>query len=400
MHTNLLVDQMLGNCLSRLHAKLAQAVKAAVSSALRGAHLSLSQLARALEPSTAMRHRIKRIDRLLGNDALHGARQDIYRQVAAQWLTQVGQLLVVIDWSDVTPDQRWHLLRASVAVEGRSVTLYEEIHPQHKYGNLEVHRHFLQRLASMLPAGHAPTIMTDAGFRSTRFELVAQHRWHWVGRIRGKDMVRIGTGHWQRCTQLYPAATSDAQAFADAYYVRSHPVACRLILLQRVPKGRTRRTHKGQRSRCRSSLKAARRGREPWLLACSPSLAHLSAQAIAGLYAQRMRIEQSFRDLKNERLGLGLSATRSRSSRRLEILLLIGHLAGWLLRLIGECAQQRQMQRYFQSVGRHKREHKEISTLTLARRIIDAGESWLRKLRLEQALELLRRQAQQACFIE
>jgi len=32
--------------------------------------------------------------------------------------------LVVIDWSDVTADQQWRLLRASVAVEGRSVTLY------------------------------------------------------------------------------------------------------------------------------------------------------------------------------------------------------------------------------------------------------------------------------------
>ncbi|RCX09269.1 IS4 family transposase [Extensimonas vulgaris] len=396
MHLHKRIEQMLGSCMAGLHAKLAQAVKAAVCSALRGAHLSLSQLARSLEPTTAMRHRIKRIDRLLGNGALHDARKDIYSQVAAQWLTQIGQLLVVVDWSDVTPDQRWHLLRASVAVAGRSITLYEEVHAQEKYGNPDVHRLFLQRLASILPAGQPPIIMTDAGFRSTWFELVQQHGWHWIGRVRGKDMVRIGDGPWQRCTQLYPQATSHAQAFAQAHYVRSHAVACRLILLQREPKGRVRRTRKGQRARCRSSLKAARRGREPWLLACSPSLAHLSAQAIVKLYAQRMRIEQSFRDLKSERLGLGLSATRSRSGKRLEVLLLIGHLAGWLLRLLGECAQQRQMQRYFQSTGRSK--PKEISTLTLARRVIDAGESWLAQLRPKDALDLLRRQAQLACL--
>ena len=59
----------------------------------------------------------------------------------------------MIDWSDLTPDQRWHWLRASVAVEGRSVTLYEEAHPQCRLGNLKVHRQFLARVAELLTLG-------------------------------------------------------------------------------------------------------------------------------------------------------------------------------------------------------------------------------------------------------
>jgi hypothetical protein len=74
----------------------------------------------------------------------------------------------------------------------------------------------------------------------------------------------------------------------------------------------------------KASAKNARSAREPWLLASSVGLQHLSAEAIAGLYSQRMRIEQSFRDTKNLRLGLGLEAARSRSGKRLEILLPIG----------------------------------------------------------------------------
>jgi len=151
----------------------------------------------------------------------------------------------------------------------------------------------------------------------------------------------------------------------------------------------------GKRSRARTSLKSARSAREPWLLACSPGLAHLSPQAIVALYAQRMRIEQSFRDIKNERGGLGLSASRSRSGKRLETLLLIGHLAGWLMRLIGESAQQRQMQLQFQSVCRL--DHKEISVLTLARRVIDAGSGWLRRLRPKDSIASLHQQAWKAC---
>lgn len=84
MHARKIVDGMLCDCLSSLHATLAEAVKAAVCGALRGGRLSLSQLARSVESATTMRHRVKRIDRLLGNESLHGARTDIYREVAAQ----------------------------------------------------------------------------------------------------------------------------------------------------------------------------------------------------------------------------------------------------------------------------------------------------------------------------
>jgi len=395
MHAKKIVEGMLCDCLSSLHATLGKAVKVAVCGMLSGGRLSLSQLARSVASATAMRHRIKRIDRLLGNDSLHHARADIYRGVAAQWLTEVHQVLVVVDWSDATLDQRWHLLRAGAVVEGRSVTLYEEIHPQRKYGDREVHRRFLGRLATLLPTGCLPIIMTDAGFRSTWFDLVTQRHWQWVGRIRGKDMVSIAGGPWKRCTEVYPAATSRAQAFAEALYVRSNPTVCRLVLVKQVAKGRTRYTRAGLRSRSRASTKATRGAQEPWLLACSPGLAHLSPEAIVALYAQRMRIEQSFRDSKNEHGGLGLSASRSRSGKRLEILLLIGHLTAWLMRLIGECAQQCQMQLQFQSIPRL--DHKEISTLTLARRVIDAGASWLHRLRPQDALASLHQQAIEAC---
>lgn len=131
------------------------------------------------------------------------------------------------------------------------------------------------------------------------------------------------------------------------------------------------------------------------MLASSPGLHHLTPEAIVSLYAQRMRIEQSFRDIKNERIGLGLSASRSRSGVRLEILLMIGHLAGWLMRLIGESAQQYQMHLQFQSVAHPK--HKEISTQTLARRVLDAGGRWLRRLRPRDAINIIRQQAMHSC---
>jgi hypothetical protein len=124
------------------------------------------------------------MDRLPGNKAIHAKRMEIDGRLAAGWLDGIGTLLIVVDWSPVTTDQKWQLLRASVAVEGRSVTLYEEVHPQHRLGSRWVQQRFLGSLARLIPAGCEPIILTDAGFRSPWFGAVERRHWHWIGRIR------------------------------------------------------------------------------------------------------------------------------------------------------------------------------------------------------------------------
>ena len=140
MHAANIVARVVGPCLHGLHAKRAAACQRVVVAVVLGAALSLSAIALGIRAATRYRHRIKSVDRLLGNTALHAARAELYAALAARWLSGVRQVLLVVDWSDLTPDQRWHWLRASVAVEGRSVTLYEEVHPQRRLGNPKVHR--------------------------------------------------------------------------------------------------------------------------------------------------------------------------------------------------------------------------------------------------------------------
>jgi hypothetical protein len=119
------------------------------------------------------------------------------------------------------------------------------------------------------------------------------------------------------------------------------------------------------------SLKSARAQREPWLLAVSPRLDHLSAQAVVAVYAQRMQIEESFRDLKSERFGLGFSANRSTQRNRLGVLLLVGCLASFVLRLIGEVGKARQMEFQFQSNTRRSRPV--LSVISLALQLVQHG---------------------------
>lgn len=140
--------------------------------------------------------------------------------------------------------------------------------------------------------------------------------------------------------------------------------------------------------------KIAQRYREPWLISYSPALAHLGASAIVKLYAQRMRIEQQFRDTKNPVLGMGLAQSRSRSQQRLQALLLIAQIAELAKRLIGEAAKAQQLE--LQLTSNNIRNRATISVMTLAARVI-ANPRLLAKIRNAWPhIKTLRRQATNA----
>jgi Transposase DDE domain len=396
MHAAKIVTRILEPCLADLHAKRAQALLRSIVGLLIGGVLSLSALALSIQSATRFKHRLKSVDRLLGNVAIQSARHQLYAALASRWLGGVAQVLLVVDWSDLTADQRWQWLRASVVVDGRSMTLYEEVHPQRLYGHPKVHRQFLLRVSRLLPPGCTPIVMTDAGFHASWFKLVAARGWPFVGRLRGRDLVRQGDA-WMPIKALHKLAREGVRDLGHYLYVRSNPIDVRLVLARQSPRGRHRLNIYGRPRVGRASAKAARAAREPWLIAASPTLSHLSALAIIRLYSQRMRIEQSFRDTKNLRVGLGLQATRTRSGERLQMLLLIAHLASFVQRLIGEDAKARQLELDF--VAQRRPGRPEVSSLTLGRRILDAQGSWLSRLKPWTAVPQLTAQAKHACSV-
>lgn len=152
MHAITILHSILSSSLPEIHTKRLDSLLAAVEAAVSGSRLTLSALGRGLSGQTTVKHNIKRIDRLLGNDSLHAETPSVYGAIALQYLTGIPMPLIVIDWSDLTADRKWQLLRASVAIEGRSMTLYEEVHPQSRATSQSVHTAFLKRLAARLCA--------------------------------------------------------------------------------------------------------------------------------------------------------------------------------------------------------------------------------------------------------
>jgi len=189
MHALNIVQQLLRSCCPHIHTTRLTAILAAVAAAVRGRRLTLTELGRALIAKAHVKHSIKRVDRLLGNRHLAAERFDLYRALARRLVGARAQPLIVVDWTDLSLDRRWQLLRAAVPIGGRALTLYEEIHPLCRFANLRVHRAFLARLKGLLPEGTRPILVTDAGFRAPWFKAVNRLGWHWIGRIRNRDYL-------------------------------------------------------------------------------------------------------------------------------------------------------------------------------------------------------------------
>ncbi len=109
-----------------------------VMATLHGEVLTVTHLGRAIRIEAKEKHCIKRADRLLSNRRLQGERVQIYTALAQQLIGNKQRPVLIIDWSDMDECKRHFLLRASVPIEGHSLTLYEEVHTVKSNGGVGI----------------------------------------------------------------------------------------------------------------------------------------------------------------------------------------------------------------------------------------------------------------------
>lgn len=109
------------------------------------------------------------------------------------------------------------------------------------------------------------------------------------------------------------------------------------------------KTARGHRALSKKSRTNAEREREPWLIATSlPAESSLTGAVIAA-YRKRMQIEEGFRDTKDERYGLGLDMSLSKTKERYTVLLLVAALAAFVAWLFGKVAYGRKLHLKYQA---------------------------------------------------
>jgi hypothetical protein len=122
-----------------------------INSIVNGNSLTVTSMGRGIESKTSEKHSIKLSDRLCSNDHLHKERTKIYGGICQLWIPTNARPVILVDWSDLDDCKNAFLISATPACDGRSITLYLEVHPLNKKERPAIHKVFLAMLASLLP---------------------------------------------------------------------------------------------------------------------------------------------------------------------------------------------------------------------------------------------------------
>ena len=385
MHVKVLSQWLAHQGVIGHSARLAVVLRA-VGAVLTGGKLSLTHIGRHLAGQARVKHQIKAADRLLGNQHLHRERKGIYRAIARSVLLGKERPVIVVDWSDVQSGQQWAVLKAAVPAGGRAISVYERVFPYKHYHADAAHREFLRELHSILPEGCRPIIVTDAGFRGPWFRAVEALGWDWLGRLRGRARFLCNkSGKWLLTRSLFDRATSKPRHLGKVVLTRQSCYTARLYLV-RAHKIRTGRPHR--RRRTNNDVDYRRAHREPWLLATSLPHDHGSDRRIVALYAKRMQIEETFRDLKCHRWGFGLCYSLCKSAARLNTMLLLAVLASLVVWIVGLAG--RSIQANWQLQANTERSREVLSAFFIGRELLRTRCTLLGPRHIAEALLTLR----------
>lgn len=320
------------------------------NSLVKNHDLTISGLGRGINNQATDKSNINRADRIVGNEKLFHEALLIQSALAKQVIGYKTKPIILVDWSSATVAERYQLLRAAVALKGRSITLYEEVHPLSKYNNPEVHKAFLERLHTVLPAYSKPIVVTDAGFSTPWFKQVLQLGWDYVGRIINKSYyLQENTTEWGSIPELLKYRSTTVRSLGKVALSKTHSFECYLHVYKERHKGRVRKNAYGDKASKCVSKRCAKSSRNAWVLATSLGEKYMQGQKAVKIYAARMQIEESFRDIKSPRYGFGLRHSRTLGIKRLTNLFLIGLIGIFLAWMIGLCAKAQNLQFSFQT---------------------------------------------------
>lgn len=367
MNVRAILTNIVSFVTPKMHATRQKAVTDCVYSLANGSTATVTSIGRGIDSAAYEKHSIKRADRLLSNANLLREKTLVYGAVCRLFCT-AKHPTISIDWSDLDECKRHFLLRAALSFDGRSITLYEEVHPLSTKEKPATHKLFLQTLSLLLPVDCKPVIVTDAGFKTPWFRQIEALGWYFVGRVRKPNFYSTDKGaHWQCISQLYAKASQRPKQY-QAEIARSSPFACTLTLYKQKAKGRHALNADGSIKASKTSQSNARANTDPWLLASNLQQPHRHGKKVVAIYRQRMQIEESFRDMKSTQFGLGFEQNCTTKLNRLSILLLLANLASLALILLGVGVTV--AKKHWQFQANTEREKRVLSFHTLGLRAI------------------------------
>ncbi|MCU7960412.1 MAG: IS4 family transposase [gamma proteobacterium symbiont of Bathyaustriella thionipta] len=382
-----LLHKNLSTACPDMHEMRLKALMAGVSSALTEHQVTVTGLGRNLKSysKTKTKHDIKRMDRLIGNKHLLAERKDIYQYLTKHLVGVQKHPILIADWSPIPGNEIFQLLRISIPMGGRALTIYEACFVEKKLNNTQVHDIFLDELEAILPEGCQPIILSDAIFKTPWFKTIESKGWYWVGRVRGNVRLSMDGETFESCASIMKQATRKVMALGTVLYSKKTQFPCLGVMYHGTEKGKHKKKKRGGISQDTKSLYYSKKAKQPWLLVSHLPEKLNAPKKVIQLYRYRMQIEENFRDTKNQQYGIGLAQAKSRSSKRYNNLLLLAALTQFLLWCIGKVAVDKKYHYHLQAnTTRHKAV---LSNIYIAIQIVNDKRYQIKKKELRRALE-------------
>jgi len=289
---------------------LANGVVGVMHAAALGVHAIGRGLADALDLDA--KHAVKQIDRLLSNRGV-----TIWAWFS-QWVAFVvaarKEILVALDWTEFDKDNHATIALYLITSHGRATPLVwktiDKSTLKDRRGEYELE--VVSRLHETLPEGVDVMVVADRGFGDQKlFAWLDTIGWGYI--IRFRENITVASGSESKRAKEWVPASGHAKMLRDVLFTRDKTAVQAVVL----------KHQKGMK--------------EAWCLATNRP--ELGAAEVVSRYSRRFTIEETFRDIKDNHFGMGLSATHIGSPERRDRLLFISALAQALLTLLGSAGE-------------------------------------------------------------
>ena len=313
------IDKIFGD---DLHALRVLSLANGVVGVLHAAVLSIHAIGRAYASVTGgnKKHGVKQTDRLLSNDGIHI--WSLFEQWVGFVVGERKELVVALDWTDFDADGHSTLAAYLMTSHGRATPLlwrsFEKATIRTRRNEYEYS--VIERLHECLAPDVRITLLADRGFGDKKlYGFLQTLGWDFVIRFRGIIQVEDAKGVKKPASEWVPA-NGRALMIRGASVTKQKRAAVPAVVV----------VH-------------AKNMKEPWCLATT--LSERKAADVVTLYGKRFTIEETFRDQKNLRFGLGLSSTHIGNTARRDRLLFLSAIAHASLTLLGAAGEECGMDR-------------------------------------------------------
>lgn len=298
-----------------LHKKRLQSLENAVLGVTQSASLSVSAIGRGLAAARFLtdKHAIKQIDRWLSNSAFDPWR--LARQWAPFILKGHKEVFVNLDWTDFDADKQATIFAAFQTTHGRALPLlWKTVHKS----KLKNHRNqfeddLLARLHEIIPKDVKVTIVADRGFADQKlFDFLSETGFAYIIRTKSNTTVKNNSGEARKAIEW--VGKGGRMRVIRQAKVTANECPVEMVVCVK---------EKGMK--------------DAWLLVSNR--ADLTGSKVKARYGKRFSIEETFRDFKNLRLGMGLSWSRVGKPARRDRLLFLAMLAHALLAVLGAAGE-------------------------------------------------------------